>query len=636
MCGIAGVFGESANDQAQTEAMAQALKQLATRGPDGMGMWESPHVLLGHRRLAILDPRDGHQPWIDRRTGVVLVYNGELFNYRQLRGELEAKGHTFRSSCDSEAVALSYVEWGPTCLRRWIGMFALAIYDPRDGSLWLARDRLGIKPLFYHWDDINLRFASNVAALLCFPGVSRRMDTAAMCHYLASVRVSLGERTLIQGIHLLPPGHELQMVEGAEGPQLKRWWCPPVVPENDKPSIDFQEASDWLRGSFPETAKSHLLSDVPVGGFLSGGLDSSVLAASALAANGHPPLEAYSTGYLRGGYGEWPFVREVAQRNGIELTEVPLEEASFLEDWKGLIAANGLPLSTPNEVPIFRLASEFAQRFKVALTGEGADEIFGGYAGPTFSALDFDRSRGDLGGMDAAALLRGYGRTRFSDRCDHFRQVNSWLGRAARRSLMASDLRPAAAEHEVDEYYRELFRLLETCSTLEAYLHVHTRINLEGLLLRLDSSTMAASVEGRVPFCDHSVAEMLFQLPDSFKMRLRPEAAASEVSRQNAFEIMGNGMVETKRLLRDSFSGAVPTRVLQRPKMSFPVPFIEWFQDSLRPTWTAYLQESTLLTALLSPSARNRLIQQPVVDALAAWPLMNLAMWAERWDIQVS
>ncbi|MBC2594982.1 asparagine synthase (glutamine-hydrolyzing) [Ruficoccus amylovorans] len=634
MCGIAGIFSSVVGDQ-DLRAIRRATTAMTGRGPDGEGIWHSRSVVLGHRRLAILDPAHGQQPWIDPETGVVAVYNGELYNYPQLRRELERHGQALRTQCDTEAVVKSYSVWGHECMKHWAGMFALALYDPRNESLWLVRDRLGIKPLFYTVGSGRFAFASSVAALMEMPGLERRIDPAALAHYLATVRVNLGEQTLLRGVRLLEPGGSLFLARPGETPLPHKWWTPPVLPEEEKPAVEFDEAAVEIGHRVRQVAHEHQLSDAPVGGFLSGGLDSSILAATALAANGRPGRPVYSTGYRREDYGEWPYQRQAARHFDLELTEVPLEEADFLYDCETLIAANGLPLSTPNEVPIYRLSQAFGQRYKVALTGEGADEVFGGYAGPTFCAFDFDRSAGSQGGIDPRALLRHYGRSHFSCRRAHFRQCNSWIDAAARRQLLGGDQAALEAEAGVEAYYDGLFAETSACSTLEAYLHAHLRVNLEGLLLRLDSSTMAASVEGRVPFCDHRLVERLFEMPAHYKLALRPGLDPAAVRRLNSFELTGADSVETKRLLRHAFAAELPEEIVRRPKRSFPVPFIEWFQGPLRPVWEACLSDSDFLGNMLPVTTRQKLFEAEHTNAILAWPLINLALWADHWKISV-
>lgn len=634
MCGIVGIFRKTGIGEADRRGLKAALRELSPRGPDGEGLHETKQVLLGHRLLAILDPEHGAQPWEDPATGVVLTYNGEIYNYGELRALLEERGHRLRTGCDTEVLMAAWLEWGEDCLERLNGMFAFAVLDPRSASLWLVRDRLGVKPLYFRAESGGLAMASSVAALMAFPGVERTWDWTALSHYFLTIRTTLHDRTLIRGIRSLPPGHRMRLDLGSGGFSVKPYWRLPLVPEADKETgLQDPCLEEELRQRFDGSVRGQLISDVPLGGFLSGGLDSSVLAAAILQ---HRPLEACSVGYSRKGYNEWEFVRQAAAFHGIPCEEIDLPEGDYPDDWRRLVRFKGLPLSTPNEVPISRLAGTFRRRFTVAMTGEGADEVFGGYVGPTFCAFDYDRAQGLKGGIDRQALRRFYGTDNLGSRREHFFAVNAWLSESAQQRLLPglSRLDTAAADRVRDQY-DTWFGELENCSTLDAYLRIHARVNLEGLLNRLDSSTMAASVEGRVPFTDHHLVEWAFGLPDRYKLSLEPAWQAPEAHRHwNSFELQERGAVRSKHLLRTAFRHGVPPGILGRPKMSFPVPFQEWFNGFLKEPYREALGHSPLARNLLSAERLEKERNPAVpVDGMLAWPLMNLMLLEEAWQV---
>jgi len=617
---------------------------MANRGPDGEGFRSGAGWCFGHRRLSVIDVEGGAQPWWDEASGVVLVYNGEIYNFRAIRATLEGCGHGFRTDCDTEVIVRAYLEWGRACLERFEGMFAFALYDPRADALWLVRDRVGVKPLFYHWREERIEFASSMSGLLCFSRIDRRIDHAAAWHYLRTIRTSLGARALISGVCLLQPGEELWWPRSEVGPSRRRYWRLPAPasqavdgakdacrPPADAASLD--EAAEAVAMQVERAVQAQLVSDVPLGLFLSGGLDSSVMASATVAAGGGR-CGSCSVGYELDGFNEWPAVREAARFHGIDNEEIHLGGENYAGEWASLIAEKGLPLSTPNEVPIRHLAAGFGRRFKVALSGEGADEVFGGYLGPTFCAYDFDRSRGRWGGIRPEALRRWYGVDRFESREDHFFRVNSWLG-AVRLREWFGDHFDAAATEPMAGYYTGLFGEVAESSTFDAYLRVHFRVNLEGLLERLDSSTMAASVEGRVPFTDHRLVESVFRLPDSYKMSLFGNPSWEDCEEWNSFELGERGEVETKRLLRRAFSRRVPESVLRRPKVSFPVPFAAWFQASLEPLWRGTLADSSGPAGLLLPAARRAHQADRMVDPMLAWPLVNLQLWMQRFEVRL-
>jgi asparagine synthase (glutamine-hydrolysing) len=632
MCGIVGIYRKKGLSEQDTAALNRALAALAARGPDAEGRFAGQQITLGHRRLAVIDPAHGAQPWIDPQSGVVLVYNGEIYNFREIRTLLLARQHKFTSNCDTEVLVKAYLEWGKQCIHKFRGIFAFCVFDPQKNYLWLARDHLGVKPLYYKQEQEGLIFASSVSALHEASSHSPRWHQAALSHYLMTVRTNLGRQTLFQDIYSLLPGEEMTL--DLESGQLSRrlYWQLPLVPESEKCHFDFESAATNLRHEFNQITQEQLVSDVPLAGFLSGGLDSSILCAS-IQEMRPEKFHALSIGYDLDNYNEWDAMQITAQHSNLKWRKVRAKEEDFADDWARLIENKGLPLSTPNEIPIWRLSQAFRESFTVAMTGEGADEIFGGYAGPTFSALDYDRSLGMHGGVDPAALIRAYGTDQFSSRRKHFLHVNSWMKASAISKdfpgLSSSTSSPLS---EVHAYYDSFFEQAEQLTTFDAYLHLHARINLEGLLNRLDSSTMLASVEGRVPFTDHRLAEKLFTMPDSFKMQTR--IPIEQLTQLNSFEIIQQGQLETKRLLRAAFKDQVSPEILARKKVSFPVPFIEWFQTSLRPAYHEALHSSPLLRALLTDKKRLQLLNpEAPTDALLAWPLMNLALTEKRWNV---
>ncbi len=511
-------------------------------------------------------------------------------------------------------------------------MFAFAIFDPRKNGIWLARDRVGVKPLYYHFSK-QLRFASSMSGLFAFPEIDRMVDDVALIHYLRTIRTTLGKRTLIKDVFTLEPGQQLWWQRNEPIPTISTYWDLPQTPESEKASCDFAFAVDKTRELVDAAVSSQLISDVPLGGFLSGGLDSSVVTAAAIK-GGSNDYGTFSVGYEKQGFNEWSYVREAASYYRVSNHEIQLSPDSYVEDWEWLVAEKGLPLSTPNEIPILHLARAFSSRFKAALTGEGADEVFGGYVGPTFCATDYDRSVASVSSVDDEAIYRWYGKRSFESRQQHFFEVNSWLREKRISELMAKDLGPSEAQEEVNAYYRDQFSNLEGYSTFDTYLRIHFKVNLEGLLNRLDSSTMAASVEGRVPFTDHRLVEFLFSLPDSFKMDLIASESWGSLHSKNSFEINSDGLIESKRLLRTAYKDRVSESIRLREKMSFPVPFADWFSSILLEPFRQRITESSGVRDILDSGILLSLLEAPNPDPMVAWPLMNLAIWQRQFGVR--
>lgn len=630
MCGIAGSFPWDAQQPADLPALRRAAARMARRGPDADGFFEARGVGFAHRRLSVIDLSGGAQPMVDRATGVALTYNGEIYNFRELRETLQLRGHVFVSHGDTEVLLRAYLEWGSGCLERLVGIYAFAIYDPRNELLLLARDRAGAKPLYYSRTPQGLVFASTVAALQAFDGVGTQPDPEALLHYLTTIRTTLGRQTLLKDVQILEPGSCLVASRNPRGVICLPYWEFPIIRDEDKAAPPMHEAAETVRELVNRAVQEQMVSDVPLGGFLSGGIDSTVIASIAVR---HGRFGAYSVGYGDHGCNEWPYVRLAAQALEMPCKEIHLEADSFVQTWSFLIGEKGLPLSTPNEVPIYHLAQALKQEYTVALSGEGADELFGGYVIPYFSAYDFDRARRappgpeELPGRVDRAMMRLYQQPHLPDHVTHHFLLNSWIGSALQSAVLHPEL--LAHTGAVQGHYQSLMNRLAGCSTFDKHLHLHARINLEGLLNRVDSSTMAASVETRVPFTDHRLAEYLFGLPDRYKMIWRDAVAQQQGRLMNAAEIDQRGLVESKVLLRRAFEAQIPAEILARRKVSFPVPFREWLGGPLSAFAAEVLAGSQLVEQVVQPAALRAVLEAPESPAagMLLWPLVNLALW---------
>ena len=643
MCGIIGTFSLNGGATEPVDAVRAGMARMALRGPDGEGLFVGAGVTLGHRRLAVIDIKGGKQPFSDAVTGATLVFNGEIYNFRELRRELQKAGCVFTTASDTEVLLRVCLQWGPDGLDRLSGIFAFAFYDPSRKRLFLARDRLGVKPLFYAVRNRRVMFASSMAALRCLPFIGGTLDLPATSHYLTTLRTTLGRRTLVKEVCALLPGEYLLAEHGRLEPEIRRYWDFPVLAPGDKPDPGLEVAAEHVRELMMQSVREQLVSDVPLGGFLSGGIDSSVIAAMASTLSGGH-FNAYSVGYDLEGYNEWPYVREATVFHRMGCQEIHLEPVEYPQIWKFLIEQKGLPISTPNEIPIYHLARALKKDFTVALSGEGADEIFGGYIVPYFSSFDYDRARRQapapgepLTPLDRA-IRRLYRRTYLLCPADQYFLLNSWVSFAQKRSLLTTDaLRVLDGDDLMCSYYEDLFERLKFCSTFDLYLHIHARVNLEGLLFREDSSTMAASVEARVPFTDHRVAEYLFTLPDRYKIDWVGESAALRGRELNAVEIDRENLVLSKILLRRAFGREVPTSILNRRKMSFPVPVREWFSGFLNAPAREAIRASAFSGAIFNTAALDRLLETPDLPSsgMALWPVINLCLWQQTAGIEL-
>lgn len=592
---------------------------MAHRGPDGSGYLDAGHVVLAHRRLAVIDPTPaGHQPMRGADGSSAIVYNGELYNEPQLRAGLERAGHRFRTSSDTETLIAALRQWGTGALRRLRGMYAFGFHDAVSQRLLLARDPLGIKPLYYwrgmHAGAPTVVFASEIPPILGHPAATPRPDLVTVSAYLTTIRTTLGERTLFDGVRVLQPGEWIEFDLSSDSLAALHGHIAP----SDIPSIATAESDGGgVRAAIESSIRAHLRSDVPICCLLSGGLDSTIVAS--VARRELDELWTYCSGAPSDASGETPSLddfaaaRVAADHLGTRHAEAPVDRAMFISRWQEMVAAMGLPLSTPNEVAINEVARRLRADGKiVTISGEGADELFGGYELPMRGAHEFEAS------LTASSDTHGASWT--EQRALLQTNHAAWVPISAKPAIFHE---PIARAIEGDAallsfYARELDRLEHEGVNehpAQRHLRFQRRINLTGLLQRLDSATMLASVEGRTPFADIAVVRRAESLPMAWKFVL-----GAAINGQPACPS------RTKIALREAFAGVIPEAILQRPKASFPLPFQAWCGDAAH-----LLSQSALARELFTEAAISTVASRPTDVWPLAWPMINIAMWGRRW-----
>src|SRR5438094_459710 len=407
MCGICGIVYPVAAQWVERDTLAQINAQIVHRGPDDDGFFVEGNVGLATRRLSIIDVRTGHQPISNEDESLWIVYNGEIYNHRELRSKLEARGHRYRTQSDTETIIHLYEEYGRDCVQHLRGMFAFAIWDRRSRRLFIARDRLGIKPLYYFYDGTKFVFGSEIKAILAYPGIKPEFNKNTLAEYLAFGYIA-GPETMFAGIRKLLPGHTLELDDSGEI-KIESYWDLSVPADSERrPRSRYIKA---YRALLEECVASHLMSDVPLGVFLSGGLDSSAVAALTSKIRGEQ-IETFSVGYGEEAYSELPYAREVAQHIGSLHHEVQLSRHEFFESLPKLIWHEDEPIVWPSSVSLYFVSRLAAQEVKVVLTGEGSDEMFAGYSRYRLSLLN-QRLGKVYGGVPAAA--RDWIQSRISD-----------------------------------------------------------------------------------------------------------------------------------------------------------------------------------------------------------------------------
>ena len=619
MCGIAGIIKLDPQDAAEKARLKQMCGVLRHRGPDGEGLFVDGPAGFGNRRLAIVDVAGGHLPMANEDESVWIAYNGEVYNHAALRPGLEQRGHRYRTRSDAETILHLYEEEGERCVERLQGMFAFAIWDRARRRLLLARDRLGIKPLYYAVTDHEILFGSEIKAILAAGSFRPALNEAVIPEFLAT-RFVAGEETFFRGIRKLLPGRTLSW-SPQDGFRLRRYWkLPAEIHETPAP---LPEVAREVRARLGAAVQSHLMSDVPLGLFLSGGLDSSGIAAL-MAPMVAGPIRTFAVGFAEQEANELGYARLVARAVGAEHREVVVTPAEFFSALPGLIWHEDEPIAFTSSVPLYFVSRLAREHVKVVLTGEGSDELFFGY--PWYKVTSWNDRLGRAYRAVAPRPLRDRIRGAIPS-------LPPRLGRYARRSFLALEptLRglfyenfavfPLGLQQELhadpglldgrDPYAEEMRCYAEAPGgMLERMSHADLQTYLTELLMKQDQMSMAASVESRVPFLDHEFVEFVAAMPGRYKLR---------------------GW-RTKAVLRAALRDLVPREILSRRKMGFPVPVGRWLRG---PFWPAVEE------FVLGPRALGRGFFQPAVLKRLAeehragvrehgdrlWLLMNLEIW---------
>jgi len=619
MCGICGVVAGERQGAPDREVVARMSGRLVHRGPDDDGIFCEGPVALAARRLSIIDLAGGHQPIENEDGSAVVVQNGEIYNYRELKRELEGRGHRFASDCDTEVLVHGYEEWGEAFVERLRGMFAIALWDKRRRRLLLARDRFGIKPLYYGHAEGGLSFASELKAMLEQPGFSREIDPQGVSAYLAfnSIPAPL---TIFKGARKLPPGHLLSW-EGGEV-ALRRYARPGTSVADQARRGSAEELAAELREVLDDSVRAHLVADVPVGVLLSGGVDSGGLAALASQHVGEP-LRTFSIGFEEEGFNELSRGRLVAERYGTDHHELVLRP-NAVELLPKLVEAFDEPFGDSSALPTYLVSELAVSEVKVALSGEGGDELFGGYY--TYVADLLARRVGRAAALArplAEALPSRTDRVGFDYKAKRFARAaalpplerhHGWkeiFSPQARAELAG----PGASAWDPLDLYRERYAETEGAEPLARMQDVDLGIYLvDDLLVKTDRLSMAHSLELRVPFLDPKVAEFAFSLPTKLKVR---------------------GLAK-KRLLRQALAPLLPREIVHGRKQGFSIPIAAWLRGPLEPFAREVLAPSAIARqGLLDPAAVT-----PVLDRHCAgqedlsrqiWGLMALTLWFDRY-----
>jgi len=626
VCGLAGIV--LARDARVDERVLLAMRDAQRhRGPDEAGLYLGEGVGLGHRRLSIIDLSHGQQPMVDEAAGLALVYNGELYNFPALKAELEALGVVFHSRSDTEVLLRAWQHWGEACLTRLVGMFAFAIWDMRARRVHLARDPIGIKPLYYGFTNAgDLVFASELKGLLVHPGIERRIDPQALEDYLALGYVP-DPKCIYRGIFKLPPGHWLSWRAGEPAPVPRQYWD---VPFKLVAGVTSDEAVAELRGLLDESVAGQMIADVPLGAFLSGGVDSSAVVAS-MSRTSRQPVRTCSIGFDHGAFDETEYARRVAEHLHTRHFEkrVSPDDYSLLDT---LAAIYDEPFSDSSALPTYRVCELARTQVTVALSGDGGDENFAGYRRyrlhawesglrarlprslrkPMFGLLGSIYPKADWAPrpLRAKTTLQALAR---DDAEAYFHSVSTtpW---ALRRQLYSAAFKRELQDYSAHEVFRAHATRAPTDHPLSLAQYLDFKTWLPGdILTKVDRASMAHSLEVRVPLLDHRLVEWASSLPPALKLR------------------GGVG----KYIFKKTLEPDLPHDVLYRPKMGFSVPLSAWLRGPLaQRAREALLAGAVAECGYFEPAVLDRLLRQHVSGrrdhAPTLWSLLMLDAFLRR------
>jgi len=629
MCGICGILMVDTSAVPERALIERMRDSIVHRGPDGAGMHIGPGVGLGHRRLSIIDVAHGQQPMYSDDRRFVIVYNGEVFNHPMLKPELEAAGVHYHTRSDTETVLHLYERMGERAVERLRGMFAFALWDTRERRLFLARDRYGVKPLYYvHRPDGTLLFGSEIKALL--PALADRavLNREALPDFLANHAPS-GEATLFVGIKRLPPGHTLTWQDGKI--ILRQYWDVHFADELPAPRPGSAAESamiDEYRERFTEAVRLRLMSDVPLGMFLSGGIDSASITA-VMATLVKEPIRTFSVAFAEREANELEYARLVAAAYRTEHREIVVTPAEFFAQLPRLVWYEDEPIAHPSSVALHFVSRLASNHVKVVLTGEGSDETLAGYA--RYPVTEYNTRfgslyrryvpqlarrglKGFLAALPATSRLRQRASRTFLMREPDLDELYfdnfAVFGRAAQRQLLLPELRAELATVDPYAAYHDALARVRGKPLVSQLLYADVKTYLHELLMKQDQMSMAASIESRVPFLDHPLTEWVAALPQSMKLR----------------------GITTKWILRQAIRGRLPALILSRRKMGFPVPIGAWLRGAWRPLLSEYVTgPRARARGLFDGDTVERLVGEHLrgIDhAERLWALLTFEIWA--------
>jgi asparagine synthase (glutamine-hydrolysing) len=619
MCGIFGIYCNDKSADISMQMVEKATNKMAHRGPDDVGFYFDKGIGLGHRRLSIIDlSHSGHQPMFNEDGHVVIVYNGEIYNFKEIQKDLIAKGHKFKSDCDTEVIIHAYEEWGEDCVQRFNGMFAFALWDSKKRKLWIVRDRLGIKPLYYYTDKLHFIFSSEIKPLMETGLISMALNEKVLDSYF-SVGYVPAPDTMFKNIYKVMPGHYIMVKD--DKITEKEYWDFAEVEQSD---LNFESALEHLKNLFHDSVQKRLMSDVPLGVFLSGGLDSSAVVAEMGIIVNHP-INTFTVGYDKNlGVSEENYAEMVASSFNTKHYVFKLEPEKFFSSIETMVDYSEEPIVESAAVALYHIAKLARNNAIVVLSGEGSDEILAGY--PLYKFMNQINQIQKVLPARFWAFLKFLRillpKTKYKKYFDwltltledRYQGTSGYLTEGLKKELYDNDFFKNKGDYLVSTFDRYFNKVRHKPDIINKMLYVDTKTWLvDDLLVKADKMTMAASVELRVPFLDYRIVEFATSLPSSFKYNKR------------------NG---GKHILKTMMSGSLPDEIIGRVKKGFPVPTKSWFGKECLPIIKDKLISKDIIPWIKKESIKKIIAQHEseIEDhSKFLMTLVVLASWQEKY-----
>ena len=616
MCSIIGVLDPLKKEKFKKKNIFKLNNLLKHRGPDNVGYYNDDIVSLGFNRLSIIDLKQGNQPIV--KDNIVSIFNGEIYNFKEIKKELERLGVKFFSNSDSEVVANAFYYWGIDCIKKFNGMFAIGIYNLKEKIFFLIRDRLGIKPIYYSSFDNKLLFASEIKGIINYPNFKKKINYNALSSYLSFRYPTNDKDIFFKNIQRLPNGNYLEFDLKKNNFKVKKYWEIPEIKTNHKlKENDYIEKLDLLLN---KSIERQLVSDVPLGVFLSGGLDSSLLSAITAKKLGRN-LKTYSVNFENKKYDEGSKSTMISKFIGSDHENLIVTKENFLENLNTVVRIKDTPVSIPHEYPIYLLSKEMKKNISVVLSGEGADEFFGGYSRVQKSPFDYKKN------------IFNFFRNNSNSFKQFFLSKYKWFSLDEKNELLTQEIKKNINEKSVLDPWNKILKN-ETRDLFNTVLMLFQNNHLKCLLDRLDIMTMSSSIEARVPFLDHELVEFINSVPFNLKIKWKSNFHKFKSFFSNSFQYSEKNDIN-KYILRKVSKKYLPHSTTEEKKLGFPLPMNEWMKDNR--IKEILLDKSTIDRGVFNKISIEKFLNQNQSDfdeydfsGKKIWMMVNFELWARE------